>query len=83
MKDEKTYWLDRSENVTKLYRGLWGIGIGLLLLDLVIHKHEDLDFAAWLGFYAGFGFFACVALVIAAKEILRRLMMRSEDYYDR
>jgi len=83
MKDEKTYWLDRSENVTKLYRGLWTIGIVLLLLDLVVHKHEDLEFASWLGFYAWFGFFACVALVLAAKEILRRLVMRGEDYYDR
>jgi len=83
MKDDKTYWLDRSENVTKLYRGLWIIGIVLLLLDFVVHKHEDFDFASWLGFYAWFGFFACVALVLAAKEILRRLMMRAEDYYDR
>jgi hypothetical protein len=83
MSDKKVYWLDRSENVTKLYRGLWAIGIFVGLLDLVLHKHEEFDFAGLFGFYAGFGFVACVALVLAAKEILRRLVMRAEDYYER
>jgi len=79
---KKQYWLDRSENVTKLYRGLWALGIALVVIDLFLHKHEELDFAAWFGFYAMYGFFACVALVLAAKK-LRRILMRSEDYYDR
>ena len=26
--DQKRYWLDEPRNVTKLYRGLWGIGLG-------------------------------------------------------
>jgi hypothetical protein len=29
-----------------------------------------------------YGFFACVALVLAAK-LLRKLIMRPEDYYER
>jgi hypothetical protein len=80
---EKEYWLDRSENVTRLYRGLWVIGLLLLAADAVIHRHEDFSWAGWFGFYAVYGFFACVALVLAAKEVLRRLVMRAEDYYDR
>ena len=83
MAQEKRYWLDRPENVTKVYRGVWTIGIGLVLGGLLIHRHEELAFAAWFGFYAVFGFVACVVLVLAAKEILRRLVKRSEDYYDR
>ncbi len=79
----KQYWLDRSENVTKLYRGLWAVGLLLLAADLVVHRHEEFSWAGWFGFYAFYGFFACVALVLAAKEILRRLVMRAEDYYDR
>lgn len=82
MSEAKTYWLDRSENVTKLYRGLWVAGIGLLALDLFLHKHDEFDFAAWFGFYAVYGFFACVALVLIAKN-LRRVLKRSEDYYER
>jgi hypothetical protein len=77
----KTYWLDREANVTRLYLGLWVVGIVLLLADLVIHRHEDAWFAGWFGFYAAYGFFACVALVLTAKA-LRRLLMRDEDYYE-
>jgi len=79
----KQYWLDRSENVTKIYRGLWTVGLLLLAADLLMHRHEEFGWAGWFGFYAAYGFFACVALVLAAKEILRRLVKRPEDYYDR
>ena len=82
MSEPKKYWLDRSENVTRLYRGLWGTGIGLLALDLFLHKHEEFGFAAWFGFYGVFGFFACVVLVLVAKK-LRVVLMRSESYYER
>lgn len=83
MKDnEKHYWLDDPANVTKLYRGLWTVGILLLLGDLLLHKHENFTFAGWFSFYGIFGFVACVVLVISAKG-LRRLLMRSEDYYER
>jgi hypothetical protein len=81
-RDEKRRWLDEPRNVTRLYRGLWAIGIALLLLDPVVHRHEEFGFAAWLGYYAVFGFVACCALVLAAKEILRRLVARPENYYD-
>ena len=78
---EKTYWLDRKENVTKLYLGLWVVGTLLLVADLLIHRHEGVRFAGLFGFYAIYGFLACVALVLTAKA-LRRLLMRDEDYYE-
>ena len=82
MSEPRKYWLDRSENVTRLFRGLWVLGTGLVVPDLFLHKHEEFDFAAWFGFYAIYGFLACVALVLIAKQ-LRRVLMRSEDYYER
>jgi hypothetical protein len=78
----KRYWLDRPENVARLYRGLWALGGLLALLDLVVHRHAETGFDGGFGFYALYGFFACVALVLAAK-VLRRIVMRPEDYYDR
>jgi hypothetical protein len=78
----KTYWLDSSANVTLLYRGLWVLGFLLLAADLVVHRHEGVGFAELFGFYGFYGFVACVALVLAAK-VLRRLVMRPEDYYER
>jgi hypothetical protein len=80
--DTKKYWLDDPRNVTKIYRGLWAIGIGLVLLDFVVHRHAEAEFDGAFGFYGLYGFFACVALVLAAK-LLRKAVMRPEDYYDR
>ncbi len=82
MSEHRKYWLDRSENVTTLYRGLWVIGIALIVADLFMHKHEEFGFAGWFGFYGVFGFVACVTLVVTAKA-LRRILMRREDYYER
>lgn len=82
MNDDKQYWLDSSANVTKLYRGLWIVCALLLSIDLFLHRHEDFDFAMLFGFHGIYGFFACIALVLAAKQV-RRILMRPEDYYDR
>jgi hypothetical protein len=80
--EEKIWWLDRSENVTKLYRAVWAVGLALVGLDLVIHRHAETPFDGWFGFYGVYGFVACVSLVVAAKG-LRRIVMRPEDYYER
>jgi hypothetical protein len=82
MAEHKRYWLARPENVTKLYRTAWVIGLGLVAGELTIERHEALAFAGWFAFYALFGFVACVALVLTAKA-LRRLLKRPEDYYER
>lgn len=82
MDENKTYWLDRAQNVRKIYIGLWLFGAAWVIPDFFLHKHEDVDIAAWLAFYAVYGFVACVALVLTAKG-LRRLLMRPEDYYER
>lgn len=79
---EKIWWLDRSENVTKLYRTVWAVGLALVGLDLLVHRHAETAFDGWFGFYGVYGFVACVSLVIAAKG-LRRIVMRPEDYYER
>ena len=81
MAEHKRYWLDRPENVTKLYRTAWVIGLGLIALELTMQRHEALALAGWFAFYALFGFVACVALVLTAKA-LRRLLKRREDYYE-
>lgn len=82
MNGERPRWLDASRNVTRLYRGLWALALILLLLDWIVPRHEELTFAATAGFYAAYGFFACVLLVLTAKG-LRRVLKRPEDYYER
>jgi hypothetical protein len=79
---ERTRWLDRSANVGKLYWSVWAICALLVLVEPFVHKHGYFSVENWFGFYGGFGFVACVGLVLAAKG-LRRLLKRGEDYYER
>ena len=85
---ERRHLFDAPRN-TKVVVWLLSACCGvLLLLDLVIHRHPSFHAGAfdqeeWFGYYASYGFVACVLLVLAAKEIMRRVLMRSEDYYDR
>lgn len=79
--DGKHYWLDRPENVRGINYVVFGACAVFALLDLVLPRQSIFFFEAWPGFYAWFGFLGCVGLVVAAK-LLRRVLMRPEDYYD-
>lgn len=81
-RETTSWWLDDSRNVDRLVYGLYAVCGVLLLIDPLIHKHGPFAIEHWLGFYGVYGFVACVALVLAAKQ-LRRVLMRPEDYYDR
>lgn len=80
-------WFDRPENVRKILFGLFGACAFFVLIDVVFwltgfDKHPYFRWEQWPGFYAVYGFVACVVLVLIAKHVLRPLVMRSEDYYD-
>jgi hypothetical protein len=79
---ERERWLDRPRNVTRLVYLLYGTCALLLLADLFYEKHVHFAFERWLGFFALFGFVAYVGIVMSAK-LLRRLVRRTEDYYER
>jgi len=81
IRNDKPTWLDQPANVARLYRGLWVLGTLLVIADLVVRRHAEVDFDGWFAFYGAYGFIACVALVLTAK-LLRRAVMRTEDYYD-
>jgi hypothetical protein len=75
-------WIEKRKNVVLMVRIFFAVSIVLLLLDLAISRHALFRWEGWFGFYGFYGFVACVALVLAAK-VLRKLIMRREDYYDR
>lgn len=81
MKTEKQHVFDDPRNVKRLLRVFYVICAGLVLADVVHHRHVLHAWENLWGFYAVFGFVACVALVLIAKE-MRKVLMRSEDYYD-
>ena len=88
--DEAPRWLDEASNVRKVYLSVWVVCIALLVggevllqLDRSGHPGElhGFGFERWPGFYSLYGFVACGALVLAAKQ-LRKLLMRDENYYE-
>lgn len=80
-KSEKKHIFDNPRNVSWVIRGLF-IGCALLVIaDLFVHRHVSHPLEELFGFYAFYGFFACVVLVLIAKE-MRKFLMRDENYYD-
>ncbi|NKB21078.1 MAG: hypothetical protein GKS01_11320 [Alphaproteobacteria bacterium] len=80
--DEKKYWLDDQNNVKKIIWALY-IVCGLsVIADFFYHKHVHYAAEDWIpGMYGWYGFIGCVFLVLSAK-VLRKILMRDEDYYD-
>lgn len=79
---ERAYWLDNPANVDRLVTWFY-VACGLLLaIDPFVPKHGPFGVEHFWGFYGIYGFLACVALVLIAKQ-LRKILMRPEDYYDR
>jgi membrane protein YdbS with pleckstrin-like domain len=81
MEQERQHLFDKPENVRRLLRILYLACALLLAADLFVHRHVDHPWESLWGFYAFFGFVACVLLVLLAKQ-LRKLLKRREDYYD-
>ena len=79
--DEKVYFLDKPGNVDRLLKVFYAICVLLFAADIFVHRHTIHDWEQLPGFYAIFGFVAFVLLVLVAK-LMRKLLMRKEDYYD-
>lgn len=79
---EELGWIERPRNVTLMVRGFYGLCAAMLAIDVFFPKHGPFAIEHLFGFYGIYGFVACVTLVLLAK-LLRRLVMRPEDYYDR
>ncbi len=78
---EKKHLFDDPRNVRFVVRALFVCCVLLVLADIVIHRHVVNPLESLFGFYAFYGFTACVVLVLLAKE-MRKLLMRNEDYYE-
>ena len=82
MKDQD-HWLVRPGTI----RILWIAFIIILALtvipDLFIHQHEYFGIESTFGFYAWYGFGACVVMIVAAKALGAAFLKRPETYYER
>lgn len=50
--------------------------------DFFYTKSPAFAWQGWAAFYGGFAFAACIVFALIAR-VLRRLLARPEDYYDR
>ncbi len=78
---EKERFLDRQQNVDRLLWGFTVLGILALLVDFFFHRHIYHPWEHLWGFYGIFGALGIVVLVQLSK-LLRKLVMRDEDYYE-
>lgn len=78
---EEVYWLDQPKTISLIIWTLIAVCVALFFIDAFYHKHPHFEIEHLFGFYGVYGFFVCIALVLAAKS-LRKILMRPEDYYD-
>jgi hypothetical protein len=72
---------DDPKNVKRAIQVLFAVCGIVFVLDFIVHRHVDHPWEAFIGFYAVYGFVACVLLVLAAKA-MRTVLMRKDEYYD-
>ena len=77
---ERQHFFDKPNHLKWVLRIFYLISAGLFLIDLVIPRHVTYEWESFVGFYALYGFLACVLLVFLAKQ-LRKIVMRDEDYF--
>lgn len=82
MASEKKHLWDDINNVKKLLKIFFSCCVALFAIDLVVKRPAHMPWEEWPGFYAIYGFVACVILVLIAKYVLRPLVKRDEDYYE-
>lgn len=75
------HWLVQSETIRLLWKVLFALLALLLFADLFIHQHEVFGIEGSFGFFAWYGFFTCVAMVLVAK-LLGVLLKRTDTYYE-
>ncbi len=75
-------FFDKKENIDKIIKVFYVLCALLVVADFIVHRHIYHDWENIPAFYAVYGFVGCVVLVLIAK-LMRKFLMREEDYYDK
>jgi hypothetical protein len=81
MNDSDKHWLVRKTTIRYLWVLFGLILAATLLAGLFVHQHDQFGWEDGLGFYAWYGFAACVGMVVFAK-ILGLFLKRPDSYYN-
>ena len=75
-------WADRP-HIRQRIRNVLYVVCGLLVVaDFLVHRHTMMPLEKLPAFYTVYGFVALVMVVLLAK-LLRKLVGRGENYYDK
>lgn len=78
---EKQHIWDKPENVKRFLWLFWIICAVLFVADFFVERYQEHPLERIKTIYAVYGFVG-IALLIVISKLLRKLVMRSEDYYD-
>lgn len=81
MTKEKQYFFDKKDNIKRVLYVFYAFCALLFAADFVVHRYSYHALEKIPAFYALFGFGAYVLIVFTAA-LLRKLVMRPEDYYE-
>lgn len=76
------FWYERRGNGKFVLWAVVAVCVALLALDITVHKHGPFSIEHVWGFYSLLAVAVSIVLIVAVK-LLRGLMIRPEDYYDR
>ncbi len=79
---DRRHFFDDPKNVRRIIHALYAACAISVIAEFFVHRHVMHPWEGLFGFYAIYGFAACVLLVLVAKE-MRKVLMRPEDYYDK
>ncbi len=79
----KNYLFDNPKNVRILKIASYVcLGIVVVVDFFVPREHVHYPWDHIPGFYALFGFIACILIIVIAKTLGYKWLMKKEDYYD-
>lgn len=79
--EKELHWLVRPSTIRKLWIAFSVVLVLTLGAQFFVHVHDYFTVDGVPGFYAFFGFFSCVAMVVVAK-LLGLLLKRPDTFYD-
>ncbi len=78
---KQKHWLDNPDNVRLLWRGFLLTLVLTVALGALIDLHPHFPIESWFGFYAAYGFLACLLMIIVAKA-MGLLLKRPDTFYE-
>ncbi len=78
---KQRFIFDNPKNIKRLRYGFFAALVLVLIAESLVDMHGEFPVEHFYGFYAVYGFISYVLLIFVAK-VIRKIVMRKEDYYD-